>query len=393
MATEGTGALSERVGGTSTGPSPSPCGVLQPLSPPVETALLSYALGTGHKKVADLLSDELRLLGHRCDHRPLEEWVPWDYDLLFRHGYLFVALKTPAAWDFMYRSPSFTRRGVLAPPLMADRPVRRFEEQGFGGRDLVVATQYNAMEIAADWKRSTGRDLKLAVVVTDYDIYPLWARPEVDLFLVPHQDLKALLVQRGVPESRVLPTGIPISPVFEGLRRDPAVRASLGLPEEGPVAMVFGGGGGWGPMAEAVEACLSAEGWRVMVVCGKNERLRRRLERLSTTVPGRLCVLGYRQDVPQLMCACDVVVTKGGGLSLTEAVYSGTRTIALSSLPGQERVNVAFMEGKGWVERCDRVGLLGQLLARHPKTPPEPRDLPPRPAKTAACALDWLARS
>jgi processive 1,2-diacylglycerol beta-glucosyltransferase len=363
-----------------------------PLARP-RTVLLSYALGTGHKKVADILSAELGLLGHSCEHRPLEEWVPWDYDLLFRHGYLFLALKTPAVWDFMYRSPSFTRRGVLAPPFMAKRPVWRFEEEGFGGADLVVATQYNAMEIAADWKRATGRRLKLAVVVTDYDIYPLWARPEVDLFLVPHEDLKALLVQRGVNESKVIPTGIPISPVFEGLKRDPTVRANLGLDEESRVAMVFGGGGGWGPMEEAVRDCLSADGWKVIAVCGRNEGLMRKLERLSATLPGRLRVLGYRQDVPQLMAASDVVVTKGGGLSLTEAVYSGTRTIALSSLPGQERANVAFMDGRGWVERCDRVDLLGRLLARHPTADRGPRDLPPRPAKTAACALDWLARS
>ena len=356
------------------------------------TAILSYALGTGHKQVAQTLSAELAQLGHQCRHSPIEEWVPWDYDLLFRHGYLLVALRAPAVWNAMYRSHSFTKRGVLALPIMAPRAVKRFEREGFGKADLVVATQYNAMEIAADWKKATGRPLKLAVVVTDYDIYPLWARPEVDLFLVPHADLKARLVKQGVPESKVLATGIPINPAFEGQEKDSAVRASLGLSEESLVVMVFGGGGGWGPMEAATEACLSAEEWKVIVVCGNNEKLRRRLAKLANKVPNRLRVLGYRRDVAQLMRASDVVVTKGGGLSLTEVLYMGTRTIAISSMPGQERENVAFLESRGWIEACGEVAQLGQLLAHPPARSGGQRDLPANPARSAALALDSLAR-
>ena len=356
------------------------------------TAVLSYALGTGHKQVAETLSVELGRLGHHCDHSPLEEWVPWDYDLLFRRGYVFLVLKAPVVYDIMYRSPFFSRRGVLAFPVMGSRAVRRFEREGLGDSDLVVVTQYNAMEIAADWKRASGRDTKLAVIVTDYDIYPLWARPEVDLFLLPHEDLKAPLVGLGVPESRVLATGMPIGPAFENLKKDGAVRESLGLSETSPVAMVFGGGGGWGPMEAAVKACLRAAGWQVIVVCGKNERLRRRLLRLERLRPGRLRVLGYRRDVAQLMAASDVVVTKGGGLSLTEALYSGARTIALSSLPGQERANLTFMETRGWIEVCRRVSELGGLLERPPEAHAGRRHLPTSPAKTAALALDALAR-
>lgn len=356
------------------------------------TAILSYALGTGHKQVAETLSAELGLLGHQCRHSPLEDWVPWDYDLLFRHGYLFLVLRVPAVWDAMYRSPSLTKRGVLAPPAMAASAVRRFERAGFGQADLVVATQYNAMEIAADWKRSAGSHQKLAVVVTDYDIYPLWARPEVDLFLVPHEDLKALLVKQGVPGSKVLATGIPISPGFEGPRRDSEVRASLGLSAESPVVMVFGGGGGWGPMEASVKACLSSDNWQVIVVCGRNEKLRRKLERLEQKMPGRLRVLGFRRDVPQLMGASDVVVTKGGGLSLTEVLYRGTRTIVLSTMPGQERANVAFMESKGWIEVCEDVNQLGRLLSNPPIAKERARNPPRSPAKEASRALDALAR-
>lgn len=356
------------------------------------TTILSYALGTGHRQVADTLTAELASLGHDCEHRALEEWVPWEYDLLFRHGYLLLALRAPSVWDAMYRSPFFTKRGVLVFPVMRRRVVKRFGEMGFGSRDLVVVTQYNAMEVAADWKRDKRADLKLAVVLTDYDVYPLWARPEVDLFLVPHDDLRALLVARGVPAGKVFTTGIPVRPVFGGPTDAGAVKASLGLDPDRPLAMVFGGGGGYGPMEEAARACLGAARWQVVVVCGNNDALRSRLTSLARATPERLRVLGYRGDVPALMGASDAVVTKGGGLSLTEALYSGSRTLVVPGLPGQERANLAFMESHGWVEVCVDVSALGGMLDRARSVPGPDRGLPPAPAKAAAEVLDALAR-
>ena len=356
------------------------------------TTILSYALGTGHKRVGEILAAGLSTLGHACDHRPLEQWVPWEYDLIFRHGYLFLALRVPAVWGAMYASPTFTRRGALALPFMRKRAVRAFGAQGFGESDLVVATQYNAMEIAADWKRDTGSDLKLAVVITDYDVYPLWPRPEVDLYLVPHPDLLAPFLARGIPQERLLVTGIPILEAFDAPQSGEGASAALGLPHGVPTVMVFGGGGGFGPMEETVDACLKAPGWQVIAVCGNNQKLRKRLVPAAQGHPTTLRVLGYRKDIPALMAASDVVVTKGGGLSLTEAISTGVRTVVLPSIPGQEEANIAFMARRGWVEVCKTPGELPGLLARRPAPRRRPEDLPSSPARAAAQALDRLAR-
>ena len=358
----------------------------------VRTLILSFALGTGHKRVGDLLAEQLTALGHSCLHRPLEAWVPWDYDLLFRWGYLFLAVSLPRAWDAMYRSPRFASKEALAFPPLRGRVVRRFDAEGLGDHDVVVATQYNAMEVAADWKKATGRARpKLAVVVTDYDIYPLWARREVDLFLVPHEDLKDILVERGVPEAKVLVTGIPISPEFESGADAAAARRALGLDVKGLCVLVFGGGGGFGPLARAVRSCLRVPDASVIAVCGNNERLRRSLIPLAQSHPERLRVLGYRDDIPRLMAASDAIVTKGGGLSLTEALYSGKRTFAIPGLLGQERTNLDFMERRGWVEVCRNLEELPSLLTRAGSQATAPF-LPHAPARRSAEAIDDLAR-
>ena len=352
-------------------------------------AILSYSLGTGHRRVAELLVSELGGLGVEASHSALEEWVPWDYDLLFRRGYLLLALRWQRVWDWMYASPAFSSREALGLPTQRRRAARAFAGRGFPAAGLVVATQYNAMEVAADWKKFYGGPLALAAVLTDYDLYPLWVRPEVDLFLVPHEELRDRLASRGVEPGRVAVTGLPIAPAFEAPRDGRAVRESLGLRAEGPVVLVAGGGLGSGPMEEAVRACLQAQGWRVVAVCGRNEALRRALVPLAQAEPGRLRVLGYRDDMPDLLAASDVVVTKGGGLSLTEALYAGKAVVALPGLPGQERANIAFMAGRGWVTACEGPWALQGILERGPAPLPA-CPLPPSPAARAAAALAQL---
>ncbi len=358
-----------------------------------KTVILSYALGTGHRQVANILSGQLAALGHECEHKPLEEWVPADYDLLFRHGYLFLALRAPSVWDRMYQSGTFKQRPRLALPIMDKRVVRRFGERVPQGADLIVATQYNAMEVAADWKQATSSGVKLAAVITDYDIYPLWARKEVDLFILPHSDLAPLLEEKGIPPEKIASTGIPISPTFEQ-HHDPArARTGLGFDDRSPIVLLLGGGVGAGPLKKAAEHALTVEGTGVVVVCGLNERLRRSLIPLAQSHPSRLRVLGYRRDIPSLMAASSVIVTKGGGLSLSEALYMGSRVIVIPSLPGQERANIEYMANHGWARICGDVGDLPALIRASLVDTPRSLPLPAAPAEKAALRLDEIVRS
>jgi len=249
------------------------------------------------------------------------------------------------------------------------------------------------MEIAADWKRSRGGDFPLAAVITDYDIYPLWARPEVDLYLVPHADQAERLCARGVVPDRVVVTGIPIARAFERKVDGVVTLTALALAPEGPTALIFGGGGGMGPLKEFAEAALERSSWQVVLVCGQNERLRKALVPLAQAHPARLRVLGYRTDITALMQACDVVVTKAGALSLTEALYSGARVVIMPGLPGQERVNAQFMEAKGWADSCGRAVDLPALLEKGAGREESPTEgLPCEPARQAALRLHALAR-
>ncbi|MEW5765865.1 MAG: MGDG synthase family glycosyltransferase [Acidobacteriota bacterium] len=351
----------------------------------------SFGLGTGHHRVAETLRRNLEARGHQASVSRLEDWVPREYDWLFRKGYLTLVMKFPRGWDFLYSSPYFASRGRLASAPLAGRAVRRFERESEGA-DLVVATQINAMEIAADLKATGRAGFRLAVVLTDYDGYPLWVRPEVDLYLLPHEDLAVAFRARGVPEDRLAVTGIPIAPGFEDMVPDRTALMELGLDAELPTALVVGGGVGAGPLREAVQAALGLPRWNVILVCGLNETLRRSMIPDAQAHPERLRVLGYRTDLPQLLAAADVLITKGGGLTLTEALAAGKRAVVLPSLPGQERANIAFMETRSWITVCPDVGGISRYMEAALAAGPGPRPLPPRASETATALLDGLAR-
>ncbi|MGC8762983.1 MAG: MGDG synthase family glycosyltransferase [Acidobacteriota bacterium] len=353
--------------------------------------VVSYGLGTGHHRVADTVSETLQGEGTEALVSHLEEWVPWEYDLLFRRGYLFCVFRLPWLWQWMYTTPAFARRGRLALPGMAGRARRRFETLA-DGSSAVAATQVNAMEIAADAKAAGKGRFRLAVVLTDYDVYPLWARREVDLYLLPHEDLVEPFLKLGVGEERLAVTGIPVDLRFENLSPDRSVLRELGLEEGRPTVLILGGGVGAGPLGEAAAAALGDPGLQVVLVCGRNERLRRSLVPLAQAYPQRLRVLGYRTDLPRFLAACDVVVTKGGGLTLTEALTAGKRCVVLPGLPGQERANTAFMAARGWVSACEDLAALPRHLRKALEGPEGPRPLPRDSARRAARLLGTLAR-
>ena len=146
-------------------------------------------------------------------------------------------------------------------------------------------------------------------------------------------------------------------------------------------------------MEEAAETCLGIAGWQVIVVCGNNTRLRKRLTGLARNHPERLRVLGYRRDIPDLMAASDLLVTKGGGLSLTEALYVGVRTVVVPGLPGQEHANIEFLERLGWIQVCQRLKDLSTFLPSLLDSEASRPHLPPRSSREAAAALDGLARA
>jgi processive 1,2-diacylglycerol beta-glucosyltransferase len=214
--------------------------------------------------------------------------------------------------------------------------------------DAVVCTHFLPVE-ALYPRRGQGRlNVPLYCVITDFTAHPMWAYPHVDRYFVASESVAAELHGHGVPRERIEVSGIPVDPRFARTLGKEAARMRLGFDPHRPVVLVMGGGSGVGPMALLARRLANLTiAPRVIVACGTNARLRREVAHLAEARDGQVQALGYSTEVDVLLEGADIVVSKAGGLTCSEALVKGTPLVVFRPTPGQEVANAQFLEAGG----------------------------------------------
>jgi processive 1,2-diacylglycerol beta-glucosyltransferase len=191
-------------------------------------------------------------------------------------------------------------------------------------------------------------------VVTDFEAHALWMDHCVDLYFVAAEETKARLVARGAASESIIATGIPISGRFT-LKTDPkAIRSRMGLRDDQAVFLVLSGGFGMGPVAEILRALDKvSHPFQTVVVTGRNEELRRQLAAEDRKHPTH--ILGFASNMHELMAISDLIITKPGGLTSSEALALGKPLFILNPIPGQEAANSDFLLERGAALKVNRV--------------------------------------
>lgn len=232
--------------------------------------------------------------------------------------------------------------------------------------DLIIST-HPLLTHQVHWAmRAIGHKAPFAVVVTDLVTgHWTWYSRGPDLYCVPTGEARDTMVRGGLDPARIQVCGQPVPPVFPALRKDrEALRRARGF--DRPVILMLGGGdgvGGLGLFARAVAAArLDA---RVEVVCARNAALREEL--VAANLGPHVNIHGFVNDLPELMVASDLLVTKGGPGSIMEGCAAGTPMVIFDWIPGQEwgNVDLALQRGFGRVATTPSklVAELQQLLA------------------------------
>jgi 1,2-diacylglycerol 3-beta-galactosyltransferase len=193
-------------------------------------------------------------------------------------------------------------------------------------------------------RRTMGTQIPFVTVVTDMvTVHPSWCCPRVDYCMVPTEAARQCAIQLRMPADRLEVVGQPVSLSFSAGMGDKAqVRAHLGLDLERPCVLIVGGGDGVGPIYEAARA-ISAQvpGAQMVVVGGHNRGLKERLDSVEWGIPTQ--VYGFVDNMPALMSASDLLVTKAGPGTLAEAFIAGLPVIIFAYTPGQETANVGYV--------------------------------------------------
>jgi len=162
-----------------------------------------------------------------------------------------------------------------------------------------------------------------------------------------------------VPRDTITVTGIPIHPVFSEPKDRAACLAKHGLAGNRPVILQMAGGFGVGPIEKLHNAILAVEEpLEVVVVAGRNEEARQQVERLPLPPRHRRTVLGFTDQIDELMAVADLVVSKPGGLTTSEVLARGTVLVIVNPTPGQEDRNSDFLLENGAAIKANNIATL-----------------------------------
>ncbi|BDE05136.1 galactosyldiacylglycerol synthase [Vulcanimicrobium alpinum] len=190
----------------------------------------------------------------------------------------------------------------------------------------------------------------IVTVITDLGrVHEGWLLPEADLTVVPAREVYQRALDRGVPPERLRLLGHPIHPRFEDVSATKSeLRKKLGLPIDGTICLLMAGGEGGGKLLPTTMGLAKAGlDYHLVVVTGRNAALKAKLEELAPSLPTPMTVLGFRNDVPELMRAADLLVTKAGPGTIAEASVAEVPVVVYDYVPGQERGNLDYVRTNG----------------------------------------------
>ncbi|MBO8126937.1 MAG: glycosyltransferase [Firmicutes bacterium] len=188
------------------------------------------------------------------------------------------------------------------------------------------------------------------VVLTDYVAHPIWLYHHTDLFFVAHEGMRDYLRKSGIPDSKIRVTGIPIKKEFSQRQDKQQLKKELGLDVELPTIIIASGGHGIGPLKEMVLGVKNlGVPAQVVAITGNNESLRLQLTELVSkeSFPYPVRVLGFVSDIHRWMAAADLLVSKAGGLTVSEALAAGLPMLVVKPTPGQEDGNTDYLLEQG----------------------------------------------
>jgi processive 1,2-diacylglycerol beta-glucosyltransferase len=308
--------------------------------------LLTASYGSGHTGVAETLARELRAAGAVTtvvDH--FRELVHPRFDEWSCGLYYWILKEAPALWGGAYWVGD--RLSVSSPFLLGFNRIgaRKLRRLLMAERFDHVISVHPAPAAALSHLRGRGEHVPPhTTVFTDFVAHTQWIHPHVDRYCVPAEEIANELTAKGLPRDGVSVTGIPVGRDFGQPADRAGARLQLGLSPRQPVLLFMDGSeGGFGKLEEAARTVLAMEQpFQSIFVTGRERSLEARLGQLARGRESRVKVLGFVDNVRQLMAAADFLVTKAGGLTLTEALAAELPVICFGSLPGQESRNERF---------------------------------------------------
>ncbi len=311
---------------------------------------LTAATGGGHVKAAQALMEHMEKQLPGCKTRLIDalKYINPIVDRLITGTYLNTVKALPCLYGKFYdlseKDETITKLVRGLNNLLSRRLLQLFQEDL---PDAVICTHTMPLQMLANLKKKGLVSVPVIGIVTDYTNHYFWKLDEIDAFIVAHECIKEDMIKMGLRESSIYVCGIPVAERFAKEHTDRRIcLARLGL-ENKPTALVMGGSLGLGNIEQVFRSLLYIkQEIQIVVVTGSNNKLRQQLEAISADY-SNIRILGYTEKISELMSASSLIITKPGGVTISEALVKRLPICIMDPIPGQEERNANFLRNSG----------------------------------------------
>lgn len=308
--------------------------------------ILSCNTGGGHNSAAAAIKEYFDSKEIFCEIRDALAFDSRLKSEIISKGHILLYKKAPAlfgaGYHFAEKHPSKPGTESMMYTFMKRGTEKLYTFLSENHFDAVLCTHVFAGMMMTEIKKNYNLSIRSYFIATDYASYPGIEEVKVDAFFIAHKSLIPDYVNYGVEEHLLVPTGIPIKRAFHKSISKEKAREFLGLPKDKRVILLMCGSMGCGPVYKLGKDLLNKlpEDAKLVVVCGSNEKLLKKFEKLSSDE--NLRVVGFTNKMNIYMDACDVVMTKPGGLSSTESATKELPMVLMNVVAGCETRNLDF---------------------------------------------------
>lgn len=312
----------------------------------MKVLILSITTGQGHHQCGMAVSDYLNENGVECQLLDCFAYLSKLFGEAIQQGYLLSTQYTPKTYGKLYRlaekkeNPS----GELSLPRLTISMLAKKIESYCAeySPDLIVCTHVFAAQLVTEFETFS---VPTIGIITDFKIHPFWEDTALDYYVTANELLKNQAEKKFGKETTILPFGIPISPKFATSISKQEARAQLGIPDKKTV-FIISGSMGFGDIVKTIKQLDSLDmDFQILSVCGKNTKAKKKIDNMESTKD--IYNYGYVSNVDVMMDAADIIITKPGGLTSSEALAKGLPMILMSPIPGQEDRNAEFFLNNG----------------------------------------------
>lgn len=322
--------------------------------------ILSTSGGAGHIRAAEALHRTAQQSGLpiRTEHYDCLDFTSKTFKKIYSQSYLEMVNRLPELWGYLYAKTEkhpYKKTGLIKIFDHFNYQKYLAALQSFNP-DAIICTHFLPYISISSRLRKHGITAPVFAVTTDFDAHKLWIDPIVEHYFVHHQESSWQLSAKGVAKDKITITGIPLLPQFKDIAPRPKARHAIGINEKNFTVLVLSGGFGVGNVGEVVEQvaatceAFSAQPFTVLIVCGRNEKIKAVLEQKRFPKNVQAKIFGFVNTIHELMDAADVLVSKSGGLTSSEAMAKHLPMIIIDPIPGQESRNADIIveQGAGW---------------------------------------------